>query len=81
MLACDWILESRTELWELEYSGINDDEYCHVSGEMLENFQIDLNLLRNIVEDIPVILLTIINYKIRKFSMHNRFVLISLNFV
>lgn len=56
MLACDWILESRTELWELEYSGVNDDDdgYSQVSSEMLENFQIDLNMLRNIVEDIPV---------------------------
>lgn len=55
-MACDWILESRTELWELEYSGINDDGYCQVAGDVLENFQIDLNLLRNIVEEIPVII-------------------------
>lgn len=56
MLACDWILETRTELWEFEYEGTIYDGYCQVSGDVLEKFQIDLNLLRNIVEDIPVII-------------------------
>ncbi|XP_073835875.1 sterol regulatory element binding protein [Musca autumnalis] len=53
LLTCDWILETRTELWESEYMTIDDDGYYQVPGDVLEKFQKDLNSLRSIVEDIP----------------------------
>ncbi|XP_058985053.1 sterol regulatory element-binding protein 1 [Musca domestica] len=53
LLTCDWILETRTELWESEYMTMDDDGYYQVPGDVLEKFQTDLNSLRSIVEDIP----------------------------
>lgn len=54
LLTCDWLLETRTALWELEHMDIEDDGYYQVPGEVLEKFQTDLNSLRSIVENIPV---------------------------
>lgn len=54
LLTCDWILETRTQLWESEYMTVDDDGYYQVPGDVLEKFQKDLNSLRSIVEDIPV---------------------------
>ncbi|EDV97523.1 GH14653 [Drosophila grimshawi] len=53
LLTCDWLLETRTALWELEHMGIEDDGYYQVAGDVLEKFQTDLNSLRSIVENIP----------------------------
>lgn len=54
LLACDWILETRTAVWEMDYIAMDEDGYYQVPGEILEKFQNDLNSLRSIVEDIPV---------------------------
>jgi len=54
LLTCDWLLETRTALWELEHMNMEDDGFYQVPGEVLEKFQTDLNSLRNIVENIPV---------------------------
>ncbi|XP_055383101.1 sterol regulatory element-binding protein 1 [Condylostylus longicornis] len=53
LLACDWILEARTALWEIENVATDDDGYYQVPGDVLEKFQTDLNLMRCIVEEIP----------------------------
>ncbi|XP_023178234.2 sterol regulatory element-binding protein 1 [Drosophila hydei] len=53
LLTCDWLLETRTALWELEHMGMDDDGYYQVAGDVLEKFQTDLNSLRSIVENIP----------------------------
>ncbi|XP_068148507.1 sterol regulatory element-binding protein 1 [Drosophila tropicalis] len=53
LLTCDWLLETRTALWEQEYMDIEDDGYYQVPGEVLEKFQTDLNSLRSIVGNIP----------------------------
>ncbi|XP_065362269.1 sterol regulatory element-binding protein 1 [Calliphora vicina] len=53
LLTCDWILETRTQIWEAEYMCMDDDGYYQVPGDVLEKFQKDLNSLRSIVEDIP----------------------------
>ncbi|XP_017059879.1 sterol regulatory element-binding protein 1 [Drosophila ficusphila] len=53
LLTCDWLLETRTALWELEYMNIEDDGFYQVPGDVLESFQYDLNSLRSIVENIP----------------------------
>ncbi|XP_023301558.2 sterol regulatory element-binding protein 1 [Lucilia cuprina] len=53
LLTCDWILETRTQIWESEYMSMDDDGYYQVPGDVLEKFQKDLNSLRSIVEDIP----------------------------
>ncbi|KNC34986.1 hypothetical protein FF38_12282 [Lucilia cuprina] len=53
LLTCDWILETRTQIWESEYMCMDDDGYYQVPGDVLEKFQKDLNSLRSIVEDIP----------------------------
>ncbi|XP_075164054.1 sterol regulatory element binding protein [Haematobia irritans] len=53
LLTCDWILETRTQLWEREYMTVDDDGYYQIPGDVLEKFQKDLNSLRSIVENIP----------------------------
>lgn len=53
LLTCDWILETRTALWEVENTAIDDDGYYQVPGDILAKFQVDLNSLRSIVEEIP----------------------------
>lgn len=57
LLACDWILETRTACWETERANIDDDGYWPVQSIVLEKFQRDLNSLRTVVEDIPVSLI------------------------
>lgn len=66
MLTCDWILETRTQIWESEYMCMNDDGYYQVPGDVLEKFQKDLNSLRSIVEYIPVrsVLFPILKHKL-----------------
>ncbi|XP_016955806.1 sterol regulatory element-binding protein 1 [Drosophila biarmipes] len=53
LLTCDWLLETRTTLWELEHMNMEDDGFYQVPGDELEKFQTDLNSLRSIVEHIP----------------------------
>lgn len=53
LLTCDWILETRTTLWEADYTSYDEIGYCQVPDEILEKFQIDLNSLRIIAEDMP----------------------------
>lgn len=54
LLTCDWLLETRTAMWELEHMNMDDDGFYQVPGDELEKFQTDLNSLRSIVENIPV---------------------------
>lgn len=56
LLACDWLLEARTALWELD----NDEKfnsqsgaYVPVSGAVLAKFQKDLDSLRTITNELP----------------------------
>ncbi|KAH8335320.1 hypothetical protein KR074_011886 [Drosophila pseudoananassae] len=53
LLTCDWLLETRTAMWELEHMNMDDDGFYQVPGDELEKFQTDLNSLRSIVENIP----------------------------
>jgi sterol regulatory element-binding transcription factor 1 len=66
LLTIDWILETRTTLWEMEYSN-NDIDYGYdfipVHGEILTKFQTDLNSLRNLTVDVPSALSRIYVYE------------------
>lgn len=53
LLTCDWLLETRTAIWEFENFEFNDDGYYQVPDHVLEKFQIDLNSMRCVVEEIP----------------------------
>lgn len=53
LLTCDWILETRTALWEAENITSDDDGFYQVPGDVLTKFQTDLNSMRTIVEEIP----------------------------
>lgn len=54
LLTCDWILETRTALWDLDFGLIGDgDGYYQAPEWVLERFQNDLNSLRCIAEEIP----------------------------
>lgn len=56
LLAIDWIMETRTSLWEHEYGNYENDYYNFVPVEssILTKFQNDLNLLRCLTNNIPV---------------------------
>ncbi|XP_053682828.1 sterol regulatory element-binding protein 1 [Sabethes cyaneus] len=55
LLACDWLLEARTALWESDNEKFQSQcgEYVPVSGVVLAKFQKDLNSLRIVTNDIP----------------------------
>uniref|UniRef100_A0A182QXP7 BHLH domain-containing protein n=1 Tax=Anopheles farauti TaxID=69004 RepID=A0A182QXP7_9DIPT len=54
LLACDWLLEARTALWELEKdSRFNQPTHRMVPGKILAAFQADLNLLRLVTSKFP----------------------------
>ncbi|XP_055530992.1 sterol regulatory element-binding protein 1 [Wyeomyia smithii] len=55
LLACDWLLEARTGLWESDNEKFQSQcgEYVPVSGVVLAKFQKDLNSLRIVTNDIP----------------------------
>jgi hypothetical protein len=55
-LAIDWIMETRTALWELENGNYENDYYNFVPVEssILTKFQNDLNLLRCLTINMPV---------------------------
>lgn len=56
LLAIDWIMETRTALWELENGNHENDYYNFVPVEssILTKFQNDLNLLRCLTINMPV---------------------------
>lgn len=56
LLAIDWIMETRTALWELENGNYDNDFYNFVPVEssVLTKFQNDLNLLRCLTINMPV---------------------------
>lgn len=56
LLACDWLLEARTALWEADNEKFQSQngEYVPVSGAVLSKFQKDLNSLRVVTNEIPV---------------------------
>lgn len=63
LLTIDWIMETRLFLWELEYGNFDNDDYYNfvpVEASILTKFQDDLNLLRRLTADIPVIFESII---------------------
>lgn len=69
-MAIDWLMETRTTLWELEYGNCQNTtseyyNYVPVHGNILSKFQNDLNLLRSLTMDIPV------SVKMNHFWMHN----------
>lgn len=55
LLACDWLLEARTALWEADNEKFHSQngEYVPVSGVVLAKFQKDLNSLRIVTNEIP----------------------------
>uniref|UniRef100_A0A182PKX7 BHLH domain-containing protein n=1 Tax=Anopheles epiroticus TaxID=199890 RepID=A0A182PKX7_9DIPT len=54
LLACDWLLEARTALWEIEKDlRYNQQQHQTVSGKILAAFQADLNLLRLVTGKFP----------------------------
>ncbi|XP_055617711.1 sterol regulatory element-binding protein 1 isoform X2 [Toxorhynchites rutilus septentrionalis] len=55
LLACDWLLEARTALWESDNEKFQSKcgEYVPVSGIVLSKFQKDLNSLRIVTNEIP----------------------------
>ncbi|XP_058834302.1 sterol regulatory element-binding protein 1 [Topomyia yanbarensis] len=55
LLACDWLLEARTALWESDNEKFQSQcgDYVPVSGVVLAKFQKDLNSLRIVTNDIP----------------------------
>uniref|UniRef100_A0A182VVP9 BHLH domain-containing protein n=1 Tax=Anopheles minimus TaxID=112268 RepID=A0A182VVP9_9DIPT len=54
LLACDWLLEARTALWELEKDmRYNQQTHQTVPGKILAAFQADLNLLRLVTSKFP----------------------------
>lgn len=57
LLTCDWLLEARTSLWESDNEKFQSQcgEYVPVSGAVLAKFQKDLNSLRIVTNQIPVI--------------------------
>ncbi|XP_067613009.1 sterol regulatory element-binding protein 2 isoform X2 [Eurosta solidaginis] len=54
LLACEWVLETRTQLWETEH--MTEDGVLHelVSSEQLEQFQQDVNYMRYITECLQI---------------------------
>lgn len=55
LLTCDWILETKTQLWEAEYMRADKVVNKQVPSEYLEKFQKDLNSMRHIIEALQVI--------------------------
>lgn len=51
-LACNWLLETRTALWELEYNTNEESKYKAAPSKIMIEFQKDLNSLRIITEGI-----------------------------
>ncbi|XP_053658131.1 sterol regulatory element-binding protein 2 [Anopheles marshallii] len=54
LLVCDWLLEARTALWEIEKDmRYNQQTHQTVPGKILAAFQADLNLLRLVTSKFP----------------------------
>lgn len=56
LLACDWILEARTLIWEEEF----EPKGVKMNSKLLSKFQSDIASLREITQFIPVSLLKLI---------------------
>uniref|UniRef100_A0A0A1XBK7 Sterol regulatory element-binding protein 2 n=1 Tax=Zeugodacus cucurbitae TaxID=28588 RepID=A0A0A1XBK7_ZEUCU len=54
LLTCDWILETRTQLWETEYMNADQIMCKQVPSDYLEKFQKDLNSMRYVIEDLRI---------------------------
>ncbi|CAD7003346.1 unnamed protein product [Ceratitis capitata] len=54
LLTCDWILETKTQLWEAEYMRADKVVNKQVPSEYLEKFQKDLNSMRHIIEALQI---------------------------
>lgn len=52
LMVCDWLLETRTELWEMETSHVEDDCYSFPSSAF-NSFNADLACLRNVANVLP----------------------------
>lgn len=56
LLICDWLLETRTALWE-DNAESDSTSTTPAPNSVLLSFQKDLTSLRNLTQHIPVILL------------------------
>ncbi|XP_018789489.1 PREDICTED: sterol regulatory element-binding protein 2 [Bactrocera latifrons] len=54
LLTCDWVLETRTQLWETEYMNADQILCKQVPSDYLEKFQKDLNSMRYVIEDLHI---------------------------
>lgn len=52
LLLCDWLLETRTALWEEETT--DQEHTVPVANTVLSGFQRDLSSLRSLTQHIPV---------------------------
>lgn len=60
LLVCDWLLETRTSMWE---DGIEAGLKPPVENSVLSSFQADLASLRSLTEHIPVSISFAIHYR------------------
>lgn len=54
LLVCDWLLETRTALWENDYEAHKSDANYVASQSVLLGFQEDLSSLKKLVQHLPV---------------------------
>ena len=54
LLVCDWLLETRTALWENEYEARKSDANYVASQPVMLGFQEDLSSLKKLVQHLPV---------------------------
>lgn len=54
LLVCDWLLETRTALWENDYEAHKSDANYVASQPVLLGFQEDLSSLKKLVQHLPV---------------------------
>ncbi|CAH1966667.1 unnamed protein product [Acanthoscelides obtectus] len=60
LMVCDWLLETRTSLWE---DSVEGDSKVPVSNSVLSSFQADLSSLRILTEHIPSALARVFLYE------------------
>lgn len=68
---CDWLLESRTEIWEAEKNSIEHDGYLPVSINELTYFQNDLNSLRIITQNLEVRSMFLLTFQLPNIILFN----------
>lgn len=54
LLVCDWLLETRTSLWENDFEDHNLDVNYVAEPAVLLGFQEDLSSLKKLVQHLPV---------------------------